>query len=300
MIKIDYIEEYLILADTLNFSRAAELAYVTQPGLSRHIAEIEEEMGAKLFERSTRHVWLTPAGEVVRDQFKGIMESYRYAKEMAGRLAADSTNTLTVNSPYFWDEDFTEPIIAAFSKKHPDSKVRIQTLEPDDAFKSVCKGRGDIAVDMMKLNVDPMVRYVPFAKERLSAAICRDNPLHGRESVKLEELAGNIFVVQELDLDDYGNYNTFTLELLARRGIRPEELHYAENVSEMGIEIRRCGGVAILPESAQKSLRTYLELIPIEDEDCEITMCLYYRMDNGNEIIPEFVKTATELFSRKI
>lgn len=297
MIKIDYIEEYLILADTLNFSRAAEIAYVTQPGLSRHIAEIEEEMGTKLFERSTRHVWLTPAGEAVRDQFKNIMSSYRYAKELAAKLSTDSSELLTINGAYFWDEDYTEPIIAAFREKHPDSSVRIQTLEPDDGYKAMCEGRGDITLDCEKLGIDPVVRCVPFAKEKLAAAVCKDNPLSGRKSVKLEELADSTFVLQELDMTDYGNYNTFTLELLAKRGIHPEELHYAENVTGIGIEMQRCDGVAILPYGARTALRTYLDIIPIEDDDCRLTMCLYYRTDNDNAMIPEYVNVATGLWN---
>ena len=60
MIKWSFIKEYVILAETLSFTKAAELSYITQPALSRHIAILEEEFDCRLFERSTREVKLTP------------------------------------------------------------------------------------------------------------------------------------------------------------------------------------------------------------------------------------------------
>ena len=62
MIKISYLREFVLLAETLNFSKTAEKSYITQPALSRHLALLEDEMGATLMERTTRKVSLTPAG----------------------------------------------------------------------------------------------------------------------------------------------------------------------------------------------------------------------------------------------
>ena len=295
MINFEYIREYLVLAETLNFSKAAEQTYITQPGLSRHIAAIEEEMGAKLFERNTRNVWLTPAGEVVRDQFKDILRSYDYAKTQVARLEKESGGILTVNSPYFWDEEFTEPVVDALYEAHPDCNVSITSLQPDDGMLAMNRGQGDIAVDMEKMNIDPSVRRVPFAVEHMGVAVGRNHRLFERESVKLEELAGERFVALELDVSDYGNYNTFMLDLLAARGIRPESLVYAEQVSGIGIKVRESGGVCILPWGAKATTRSYLHMIPLEDEDCRFTMCLYYQLDNGNKLIPEFVQAALSL-----
>ncbi len=69
MIKLNYIQEYILLAETLNFSKTAEMSYITQPALSRHILVLEEEMGTKLLLRTTRNVQLTPAGEMVYEAF---------------------------------------------------------------------------------------------------------------------------------------------------------------------------------------------------------------------------------------
>ena len=69
MIKLNYIQEYILLAETLNFSKTAEMSYITQPALSRHILVLEEEMGTKLLLRTTRNVQMTPAGEMVYEAF---------------------------------------------------------------------------------------------------------------------------------------------------------------------------------------------------------------------------------------
>ena len=63
-LKIKYLEEFVVLANCLNFSQTAQQLYMTQPVLSRHISALEQELGVKLFRRTTQSVALTQAGEV--------------------------------------------------------------------------------------------------------------------------------------------------------------------------------------------------------------------------------------------
>ena len=56
MTKLSYIKEYVTLAETLNYTKAAEILFTSQPAISRHISIIEEDMGVKLFVRDTRNV----------------------------------------------------------------------------------------------------------------------------------------------------------------------------------------------------------------------------------------------------
>ena len=64
---------FVAVADTLNFSRAAESLYVSQSALSKQISELEQELGVTLFERDRRNVALTQAGRVLQTEAKGIL-----------------------------------------------------------------------------------------------------------------------------------------------------------------------------------------------------------------------------------
>ena len=90
ILKLNYIREFVTLAETLNFSKAAEKLFLAQPALSRHIAIIEEIMGGRLFQRTTRNVSLTPAGEAVYNAFIEILRQYDGAREQVSPLLGQS------------------------------------------------------------------------------------------------------------------------------------------------------------------------------------------------------------------
>ncbi len=76
---INRFEEFIVLADCLNYSKAASLLYLTQPVLSRHIHELEDLLGAQLFIRNTHRVTLTPVGELAAEELGNAMEAYHKA-----------------------------------------------------------------------------------------------------------------------------------------------------------------------------------------------------------------------------
>ncbi|MBQ3302799.1 MAG: LysR family transcriptional regulator [Eggerthellaceae bacterium] len=73
---IDYIREFIVLAETLNFTKAASRLYCSQPALSKHIAAIEHELGAELVERGEGRVALTPIGSIYLDEARRIVRDY--------------------------------------------------------------------------------------------------------------------------------------------------------------------------------------------------------------------------------
>ncbi|MGG4545513.1 LysR family transcriptional regulator, partial [Bacillus velezensis] len=77
--ELRHIRYFLVLAEELNFSRAAEKLHIAQPPLSKQIKELEEEIGAKLFNRTKRHVELTNAGQVFLDKAYQILDQVEQA-----------------------------------------------------------------------------------------------------------------------------------------------------------------------------------------------------------------------------
>lgn len=92
------IESFLALAQSLNFTRAAESLYKTQSVLSRNILALEEELGIKLFVRNKRNVALTPAGEHLAVGFKSILEYYDIVTAQAAAIDTGYEGTLNICS----------------------------------------------------------------------------------------------------------------------------------------------------------------------------------------------------------
>lgn len=169
MIKISYLREFVLLAETLNFSKTAEKSYITQPALSRHLALLEDEMGATLMERTTRKVSLTPAGKTVYEAFRYMLEIYSQTQEKAHELSAQSRGRLVVNSPYYWTGDFTEPLIRLFQAQYPECEITIQSCQPIDGFDGLKKGLCDIFISMEMPGVSPIMNKIAISREEVRA-----------------------------------------------------------------------------------------------------------------------------------
>ncbi len=291
MIKFDHVKEYLTLAETLNFTRTAELCFIAQPALSRHIALIEEEMGAKLLIRSTRSVSLTEAGKAVYESFRNILSDYEQAKERATRLSAGKSGTLVLSVPYYWTEDFIEPVMMSFLKENPQCEIQVLSCQPLEGFRDMVNGISDIALSMGNLkNMLDNIRYVNFACEHLCAIVLISDPLAKRQNLRFEELNGKPFVF--IGQAGYEASNKNILELLKAHGVTPSAIHYSEQVETLGMTIRKTGGVSVMPYGVRNMNRSYLSIVPVEDEDCKLPMYLCYREDNDNALIPRFILEA--------
>ena len=87
---------FIAVADCLNFTKAAEKLYISQPTLSRYISELEETMEVELFERTTRRVVLTKAGKLFYDESLQIIKKYDALINCVARLGTGLSGTLKV------------------------------------------------------------------------------------------------------------------------------------------------------------------------------------------------------------
>ena len=175
---------FVAVADHLNFGRAAAALYVPQPSLSRQIRSLEQELGARLFDRTTQGTQLSAAGEVFLPLARELL---RAADEAAARARA-------VALPRQITIGYTTGIIVTFAvqdlrRRNPDADVRTLHLawnEPRPA--------------LLDRSVDAAVARRPFPTDRLHVTalydeprvllVSRDHRLAGRQSVTFDDIAG--------------------------------------------------------------------------------------------------------------
>ena len=115
--------EYMLrVAELGSINKAAADLHLSQPALSRHIAALEAEMGAKLFTRTQSGVQLTDAGLLLTEKARPLLRQFSILKEQVGETAAGQ---LSVGVPPSWHKVFTTPFIRTLVDQHPDIKLRI-------------------------------------------------------------------------------------------------------------------------------------------------------------------------------
>ncbi|MFT0521061.1 LysR family transcriptional regulator [Pseudomonas faucium] len=189
------LEYALAVADTGSFTRAAERCHVVQSALSHQVARLEAQLGVSLFERSSRRVRLTPAGEAfVLSARPAVEAAGRIADDVAaacgqvrGRLSIGEISSLTAL-------DLVE-LLAQFHGRYPDVDVRWLTAKSEWLIADVCERRLDVGfIGLWQGEVVQGVQHRLLAREELVALLPLGHRLAGRPQLTLADLAGEVLV----------------------------------------------------------------------------------------------------------
>jgi LysR family transcriptional regulator, hypochlorite-specific transcription factor HypT len=142
--ELKWVEDFLQLAETGSFSRAAELRYVTQPAFSRRIRALEQWLGAELIDRTSYPTKLTKAGEQFRERAAEIVRQSMDARAIARGLQSAPTDTILFAAPHTLSLTFFPMWMNALSKKLGRVKAKLNAVNVHDAVMSLVEGNCDL------------------------------------------------------------------------------------------------------------------------------------------------------------
>lgn len=250
------------VARTLNFRAAARELNITQPALSRAIAQLEDELEVRLFDRSTGRVKLTRAGRTFTIECDRVLAALESAMEETRRVARGEIGSLAIGYTDTAMAGAIPDIIETFRKASPGVTIRLYQVPTNAQVEMLRSGQLDVG-----LLTGPVDRRafcaVTVQRDRLVMLAPADHRLAGRQSLKLHELAGEPFVLG--DQTDWFIYNRSLLELCERAGFAPRVVQTAPE-SQAIIGLVSCGlGVTIMPECHARVLNARTVAIPIDD-----------------------------------
>ncbi|MEV7104146.1 LysR family transcriptional regulator [Streptomyces atroolivaceus] len=185
----------IAVAETDSFTRAAQRCLVVQSALSHQIARLEKELGARLFERTSRRVRLTPAGAAFLPAARQCLDAAERAAaevsavigEVRGRLAVGLIPTVAaVDVP---------TVLKEFHRRHPKARISLGVGASNELVEQVRHGEIEVAFLGIPVTARPQgVMARELARGRLVAVVSPDHPLAGETSVDLRRLSSEVFV----------------------------------------------------------------------------------------------------------
>ena len=181
---------FLAVAREENFTKAANMLHVTQPTLSRQIADLEQELGVKLFVRSNHNIVLTEDGMILKRRAQEILSLADKTKRDFIKKEEALSGTISIGSGEFRSTEYLAKIIAEFRKKYPNVKYEIYSGNANNIRDYIERGFLDMGlksepVDMRKYNFVNMP-----VKEQWGVFAPSDSSLAEKESIRPEDLAG--------------------------------------------------------------------------------------------------------------
>ncbi len=249
---------FLAVADTANFTRAAERCHITQPSLSQQILNLEREVGHKLFHRLGRKAVLTEAGTTfVQRARKVLMEVENATKELKDQPNLDrkiTVGAIPTVAPYL-----VAPLIAKCRETHPNLEVHLREDFRSDLSRAVLEGDLDFAVVTLPIK-DHRLSVEPLMVEPLLLVVGNVHSLSQRREITTNELANETWVTM-------GDSSTLAAQIRAFCGdhnFAPKIGYRCAQVATLKMLVGMGVGISILPqvvqEAEERRTLTYLRL----------------------------------------
>ncbi len=245
------VECFLSVAEELSFTRAAERLRLAQPPLSRHIKSLEEKLEVQLFERSRRHVLLTPAGVAFRAEARDILQRLHRAGEAARRAAEGETDQVSVGFVSAVLSPELVEVFTRFGKRHPGVRMHLHDLLPSEQLEALSGGDLDVGfIGVVPPKLPRGLWATPWREEGLFAFLPPNHVMARQKEVRLADLAEEPFVM--ISAEAAPAYTSHVHRMCLREGFRPRVVLEAQRAQAVAASTVAGAGVSILPASLNR------------------------------------------------
>lgn len=192
--EMQQIRYFVALAQTLNFTRAAEHCNVSQPALTRAIQQLEHELGGPLFHRERNNTHLSELGRMMMPYLESVAESARAAKAAAASAKKAEHVTLTLGAMCTIGPDLVADLIVRFQAAHPDIEVKVIDGEASMMIDALEKGDIHLSLVGVPDDLPEQFHQLPIFEERFVILLPPGHRLAERNAIRVGDLDGEPYV----------------------------------------------------------------------------------------------------------
>lgn len=270
---LDYLKSFFVIVESNSISKAAKKLHLTQPGLSMQLQNLENEIGAKLLNRSNKGVELTEEGRIVYDQARTILSIEQNIRKDIKEIK-NKQNIISLSSCNSMGKELIPNSIFKFSQMYPELKVSLNVENTCFIVKKLMTHEINIAIITDEHNYDD-IESIPLIKDDL---VLVANPKSKIDSLDLEELKKIPMILR----NDASCTKLLLLDFIEPVGLGLEDLNIviAMNSPDSIIStIKSSGGYAFLPSLSIKDSieKGELKVIPVKGLDTSFNYHFAYR-----------------------
>ncbi len=270
-----HLRYFVMVARERNFTRAAELLHVTQPPLSRQIQQLEDDLGARLFERDSRPVTLTAAGRFFYEHAVQVLDRVEEMRAMMERFVKTEQPTFVIGFVASTLYGSLPEVIRHFRAAAPDVEVRLLEMTTLEQITALKEGRIDAGFGRVRFD-DPAITRTILREEPLVVAAPADHPLATRGTpVSLGELAAEPLIIYPRS--PRPSYADQVLSVFRDHGLKPRIAHEVRELQTAIGLVASQAGVCLVPASVQRLRRDDVAYLPLVEQDARSPIIISQR-----------------------
>ena len=292
--EMELLNEFLVLAECLNYRLAAEKLYISQSVLSRHIQKLESILDVSLFDRNKHSVVLTPAGELFAKDLRKVIGEYKKAVKHLDMLKKGMVGTLDITTSRTVCRYFVYDFLVEFEKKYPDIQVHLNIEDKDTPhIQYVQSGSQDCAIVLnWEKHHEETLSGHTFFEDLLYVVVPKDHLLAKKSSVQVTELADEQIV--SCNKKDNIHCHRFFEKLFADNGVVYAPTAYVDNLELVLYNVISGTGISIISGTALGVVPEMLAVVPVEDEKKFVDVDIVWDPETTNPSLPLFLEEFTK------
>jgi DNA-binding transcriptional LysR family regulator len=297
-VKIEYLRDFVTLAEYLNYTLAAEHLFITQPVLSRHINAIEAELGVTLFHRSTQNVRLTEVGAFFLERFRTILSEYDSIFWEVHLKDQGYDTELRIGIPYYSTNYYLGQIPRLFMEANPRIKLTYLTDHPDHIIEALKMNEVDLLIAAhMPFRYAEDFTFHDVFEEQYNVLFPGNHPLAGQRNVTIGDLSGETFLGTETNYFDCTW--SYIKELCRKVGFEPNAPIKYNQLESVVIAAGQGAGIMIEGQNLNNLPHVDSATVPLVGEGCSRRVSLVYKNGNKNQAVRQFIRIYDSAVSKR-
>ncbi len=294
----DQLYYYSTLADYLNFTKASESLYISQPTLSRQIALLEEELGVKLLYRDNRSVYLTDAGKLLLIEGKELLRRRDELIAHIQQMITGVRGVLAIASLDLYYKDLYE-VYGIYRSRYPNIQFSLHHQNTGFTIDSIISGKADVGIcfdfELPENIHEQGIDVLQMHEERFVLITSELNPLASREYIEADELKNEtLYFIGRASFPFINNlWESASLSEASSAG-----LYHPDSIDSVLMQIKTGQGASVVPAPVAREHTSGLVSREIKGLDSSFNTVMIWRRDNPNPALGLFKEIAIECYRK--
>ncbi|MEM9823579.1 MAG: LysR family transcriptional regulator [Bacteroidota bacterium] len=285
-IELRHLRYFLAVAEELHFRKAADKLYISQPGLSRQIKQMEEELGFLLFERTNKKVKLTAAGEYLKKEatlmLKNLEDILQYSRQLSEGLEGN-IQIAYVGSAM---QNVIPQLLLQCRADHP--SIRFSLKEMDNTLQVEALLKKNIDMGFVRLNQVPGdLKLKPVLIDTFSLVLPKDHPIDQNNFKSIKQLQDESFILFEKTYSSA--YYERVMSIFESAGFSPSISHYTVHANTIFRLVENRFGISIIPTSLKEGYALNVKFVELTKIAQRAILSVCWNSKNRNPLLKKIL-----------
>jgi DNA-binding transcriptional LysR family regulator len=285
-IELRHLKYFQVLAEELKFRRAAERLFISQPGLSRQIMQMEEIFNVALFDRSKKKVELTAAGIYLKDEVDFIFNHLETIKRQLDNIGQGKETELRIGFLGSAAQKIVPELVLNLNREYPGVQTILDEMPNKMQIELLEKDKLDLGFVRLHRLPEGISRHLVH-QDTFSLVLPKDHPVSEDNFKGIREFSNEAFIF--FSSEDSPFYHDLITSICEDSGFRPKVFHRSVNALTIFKLVEEGLGLAIVPTSLQFGYNLNVKFLELKDIPQRTELYVAWKESNRNPALKNVI-----------